>query len=112
MPRRWALALPAVTLLFFAGISHNVWCGEHGFATGASAGALFNGNPGRRIATGSTARLPDGATAAFVWTGVTDRFAVNQNEFFNRAVGPVYFVGGADAGRSRRDRGADRRAHR
>jgi hypothetical protein len=29
---------------------------------------------------------------------VTDRFVVNQNEFFNRSVGPVYFVGGPTPG--------------
>src|SRR4029077_3782895 len=30
--------------------------------------------------------------AAFLWTGRTDRLTVNQTEFFNRAVGPVYYV--------------------
>ena len=98
VPQRWALALPAVTLLFLTGVSYNVWRGEYGFATArVSAGALFNGiRVGHRdwIDRG----LPAGATAAFVWTGVTDRFAVNQNEFFNRAVGPVYFVGGPTPG--------------
>ncbi len=38
------------------------------------------------------ATLPSGARAAFLWTGRTDRFTVNQNEFFNRALGPVYYV--------------------
>ena len=33
-----------------------------------------------------------------LWTGVTDRFVVNQNEFFNRSVGPVYYVGGPTPG--------------
>ena len=33
-----------------------------------------------------------------MWTGVTDRFVVNQNEFFNRSVGPIYYVGGATPG--------------
>ena len=42
VPRRWALALPAATLLFFAAVSHNVWFGEHGFRQ-ASVGALFKG---------------------------------------------------------------------
>jgi hypothetical protein len=98
VPRRWALALPAATFLFLAAVSHNVWAGEYGFPTArVSAGALFNG-----IRVGDRAwidnALPDGATAAFVWTGVTDRFAVNQNEFFNRAVGPIYFVGGPTPG--------------
>jgi hypothetical protein len=96
VPRRWALALPAVTLLFFAAISHNVWFGEHGFRQ-ASVGALFQG-----IRVGDRdwidEAIPPGATVAVVWKGVTDRFAVNQNEFFNRGVGPVYFIGGPTPG--------------
>ena len=98
VPRRWGLVLPAAMLLFLAGISQNVWHGEYGFATArVSAGALFDG-----IRVGDRdwidRALQEGATAAFVWTGVTNRFAVNQNEFFNRAVGPVYFIGGPTPG--------------
>jgi dolichyl-phosphate-mannose-protein mannosyltransferase len=96
VPRRWALALPAVTLLFFAAISHNVWFGEHGFRQ-ASVGALFQGiRVGNRDWIDEA--IPPGATVAVVWKGVTDRFAVNQNEFFNRSVGPVYFIGGPTPG--------------
>ena len=51
-----------------------------------------------RRATGSTRALPEGATTGIVWTGLTDRFTVNQNEFFNRAVGPVYYIGGPTPG--------------
>lgn len=98
VPRRYALALPAATLLFLAGVSHNVWRGEYGFPTArVAAGALFNG-----IRVGDRdwidRALPDGATTAFLWTGHTDRFAVNQNEFFNRKVGPVFFIGGPTPG--------------
>jgi hypothetical protein len=96
VPRRWALALPAATLLFFAAISHNVWDGEHGFRR-ASVGALYQG-----IRVGDRdwidKAVPKDATVAFVWKGVTDRFAVNQNEFFNRRVGPVYYIGGPTPG--------------
>jgi hypothetical protein len=98
VPRTAALALPAATFLFLAAVSHNVWKGEYGF-TGirGSAGALFSGiRLGERDWIDRA--LPDGATASFVWTGVTDRFAVNQNEFFNRAVGPVLFTGGPTPG--------------
>ncbi len=96
VPRRWALVLPAVTLLFFAAISHNVWFGEHGFRQ-ASVGALFTGiRVGQRDWIDRA--VPQGATVAFVWSGVSDRFAVNQNEFFNRRVGPIYFIGGATPG--------------
>ncbi len=96
VPRRFALALPVATLLFFAAIGHNVWGGERGVKR-ASAGALFTGiRVGERDWIDRA--LPDGATASVVWTGITDRFVVNQNEFFNRKVGPVYFVGGPTPG--------------
>jgi hypothetical protein len=36
--------------------------------------------------------LASGETAAFVWTGRTDRLTVQETEFFNRGVGPVYYV--------------------
>jgi hypothetical protein len=42
--------------------------------------------------------VPEGASVAMVWTGRTDRFTVNQNEFFNRSVGPVYYIGGPTPG--------------
>jgi len=38
--------------------------------------------------------VPEGATVAAVWTGRTHRFTVNQPEFFNRSIGPVYTLGG------------------
>ena len=98
VPRRWAAVLPAATALFFVAISYNVWEGEYGFPSARiSAGAVFQGIRGGQRDWIDRA-LPDGASAAFVWTGVTDRFTVNQNEFFNRAVGPIYFVGGRTPG--------------
>ncbi len=42
VPRRYALALPLVTLVFFLAMSRNIWFGERGFKR-ASAGALFQG---------------------------------------------------------------------
>ena len=96
VPKRWAFAIPVTTLVFLLGMSHNVWFGERGFER-AGAGALFTGiRVGERDWIDRA--LPDGATASFVWTGATDRFVVNQNEFFNRGVGPVYFVGGPTPG--------------
>ena len=60
VPRRWALALPAVVARSSSlAVSYNVWFGEHGFRQ-ASAGRALPGHPGRRRATGSTARVPDG----------------------------------------------------
>ena len=98
VPRQWAYVLPVAAFVYLAAVSHNVWAGEYGFPTArVSAGALFNGiRVGERDWIDRA--LPDGATAAFLWTGVTDRFAVNQNEFFNRAVGPIYFIGGPTPG--------------
>jgi hypothetical protein len=98
VPPRFALVLPAATLLFFGVVSHNVWKGEYGFATSrVSAGALFNGiRAGERDWIDRA--LPEGATAAFVWQGLTDRFAVNLNEFFNRQLGPIYYIGGPTPG--------------
>jgi hypothetical protein len=98
VPQRWALALPAATLLFLAAVSYNVWKGEYGFPSArVSAGALFSGiRVGERDWIDRA--LPGGARASFVWTGVTNRFAVNQNEFFNRSVGPIYYVGGPTPG--------------
>jgi hypothetical protein len=96
VPRRWALALPAATLVFFVAISHNVWFGERGFRQ-ASVGALFQGiRVGERDWIDRA--VPKDATVAVVWKGVTDRFSVNQNEFFNRSVGPIYFIGGPTPG--------------
>jgi hypothetical protein len=98
VPRWYGAVLPAVTLLFLASVSWNVWKGEYGFpGARVSEGALFTGIRAEHRDWIDRA-LPDGATAAFVWTGVTNRFAVNQNEFFNRQVGPVYFVGGPTPG--------------
>ncbi len=96
VPRRYALVVPLATLLYLTGVSYNVWFGEHGFKR-ALSGALFTG-----IQTGDRdwidAAVPDGAQVAILWTGVPDRFVVNQNEFFNRSVGPIYFVGGPTPG--------------
>ena len=101
IPRRWALALPAVVLVVFAVVFQSVWWanvpggGARGFKA-ASAGALFQG-----IQVGDRAWIDDavdGGRVAVLWSGVPDRFVVNQNEFFNRSVGPVYYVGAPTPG--------------
>jgi hypothetical protein len=93
---RLALVLPLVTLAYFAVILKPIWYGSHGFKQ-ASAGALFQG-----IRTGDRdwldAAVSPGTTIGVLWTGRTDRFTVNENEFFNRSVGPVYYVGGPTPG--------------
>ena len=90
VPRRYALALPLLVLGLWVLAIRPIWFGTHGFER-FSRGALFQG-----IRTSPRdwvdRALPSGQTAAFLWTGRTDRLTVNQNEFFNRGVGPVYFV--------------------
>ena len=90
VPRRYAVALPLLVLGLWILAIRPIWWGTHGFER-FSRGALFQG-----IRTAERdwvdAALPGGARAAFLWTGRTDRLTVNQNEFFNRGVGPVYFV--------------------
>jgi hypothetical protein len=88
VPRRYALALPLLVLGYFALTLRPLDAGPHGIRI-ASAGAVFTGitNPHRDWIDRA---VPDGAEVAVLWTGRTDRFTVNQNEFFNRSVGPVY----------------------
>jgi hypothetical protein len=90
VPRSYALTLPLLVLVLWAGAVKPIWWGTHGFEQFAR-GSLFQG-----IRTAEPdwidRTLPDGAEAAFIWTGRTDRLTVNENEFFNRGVGPVYFV--------------------
>jgi len=96
VPRRLALVLPGAVLVYFALVGHNVWFGERGFRQ-ASGGALFQGIRAEQRDWIDRA-VPAGATVAVLWTGVTDRFTVNQNEFFNRSVGPIYYRGGPTPG--------------
>jgi hypothetical protein len=90
VPRRYALVLPLLVLGIWALSVRPIWWGTHGFERFAR-GALFQG-----IRTADRdwvdRALPDGAEAAFLWTGRTDRLTVNENEFFNRGVGQVYYV--------------------
>jgi hypothetical protein len=73
-----------------------VWSGPRGFKQ-AGAGALFQGIRGVERDWIDTA-VPAGEEVVVVWTGRSDRFTVNENEFFNRRVGPVYYVGGPTPG--------------
>ena len=90
VPRRYAVALPLVVLGLWVLALRPIWWGTHGFDR-FSTGALFQGiRTAHRDWVDRT--LPDGARATFLWTGATDRLTVNQTEFFNRSVGPVYYV--------------------
>ncbi len=90
VPRRYAVALPLLVLGLWIVAIRPIWWGTHGFER-FSRGALFQG-----IRTADRdwvdQALASGTTAAFLWTGRTDRLTVNETEFFNRRVGPVYYV--------------------
>jgi dolichyl-phosphate-mannose-protein mannosyltransferase len=90
VPRRFALVLPVLVLGLWAVSLGPIWWGAHGFER-FSQGVLFQGIRAPHPDWVDRA-LPDGATAAFLWTGRTDRLTVNLNEFFSRGVGPVYYV--------------------
>ena len=90
VPARLAILVPVVLLGVFVVLSRPVWSGPHGVLR-SGEGALFQGIRGvergwidRRVAS------PD--DVAVLWTGRADRFTVNQNEFFNRRVGDVYYT--------------------
>jgi hypothetical protein len=90
VPTRYALALPLLVLGLWVAAVRPIWFGAHGFEQ-FSRGALFQG-----IRTADRdwidQELSGDGRAAFLWTGRVDRMTVNQNEFFNRGVGPVYYV--------------------
>ena len=112
VPRRWALALPAVALVFFVAVSHNVWFGERGFRAGVGR-ALSSRESASAQRDWIDRAVPKDATVAVrVDEASRTGFTVNQNEFFNRSVGPVYFIGGPTPWRPRGDGGDDRRGDR
>lgn len=90
VPRRFVLVLPLIVLGLWAASLKPIWWGEHGLER-FSRGVLFQGirAPERDWIDRA---LPEGAVTAFLWTGRTDRMTVNQNEFFSRGVGPVYYL--------------------
>jgi Dolichyl-phosphate-mannose-protein mannosyltransferase len=90
VPARRAVAVPLVLLAAYAAVVQPVWSGAHGFRR-AGEGALSQGIRGVPRDWIDRA-LPEGATVAAVWTGRQDRFIVNENEFFNRRVGRVYYT--------------------
>lgn len=92
VPRRWLVVLPAAVLAYFALATYPIAIGKHGMEV-AARGALFEG-----IRTGDRDWIDEAvggeATVAAVWTGKTHHFTVNQLEFFNRSIGPVFTLGG------------------
>jgi hypothetical protein len=90
VPRRFALVLPLLVLGLWVAAVRPIWFGKHGLER-TSQGYLFQGiRKAERDWVDRT--VPAGGHAAFLWTGRTDRLTVNQTEFFNRKVGPVYYL--------------------
>lgn len=90
VPGRVALVVPLAVLGLFAVLSAPVWSGPYGVLR-AGEGAVFTGIRGVER-DWIDQRVPDGDSVAVLWTGRADRFTVNQNEFFNRAVGDIYYT--------------------
>jgi Dolichyl-phosphate-mannose-protein mannosyltransferase len=90
VPARLAITVPIVFLFLFAVASRPVWVGPHGVLR-SGEGALFQGIRGVDRDWIDNA-VPDGDDVAVLWTGRADRFTVNENEFFNRRVGDVYYT--------------------
>ena len=87
VPRRLALALPLVLLLFYAAVTRPISARmEH-----AALGALAEGmNMEHRDWVDRA--VGDRGEVAVLWTGNTSRFSVWQNEFFSRSVGRVLYL--------------------
>ena len=90
VPTRHAVAVPLVLLALFVVLSQPVWAGPHGVLR-AGEGALFTGIRGVDR-DWIDQHVHGDRSVAVLWTGRADRFTVNQNEFFNRAVGDVYYT--------------------
>mgnify|MGYP001770970752 CR=1 FL=1 len=93
LPRRYGLLLPLLVLAYFAA-SHKPIEGKWRQA------AILN------LFAGITKAHPDWvdrrigveSEAAVIWSGNTDRYAIWQNEFFNRSVRRFYYTGSPLAG--------------
>jgi Dolichyl-phosphate-mannose-protein mannosyltransferase len=98
VPRRYAIALPLIVLAYWAVAFKPIWFGPYPYGVKrAGVGALYQGIQGvpRDWIDRS---VPAGADVAVLWTGVSDRFTVNENEFFNRTLRQVYYTGGPTPG--------------
>lgn len=92
VPRRYALALPLIVLAYWLVASRPIWFGPYPYGIKqAGAGALFQGIRGAPRDWVDRA-VPAGSKAAVLWTNRSDRFTVNQNEFFSRRVGQIYYT--------------------
>ncbi|NUT55066.1 MAG: hypothetical protein HOQ03_03665 [Thermoleophilia bacterium] len=90
VPPRYALALPALVLAYFAVVVQPIHAGPHGMEQ-AAAGALYEGLTGPRDWIDRAVGDED---VGVLYTGLPHRFTVLENEFFNRSLGRVYTSGG------------------
>jgi hypothetical protein len=90
-PRRLWWCLPGLVFLLYVGAARPV----DSRTKRASIGAVFQGitRPDRDWITAIVGSA-DPRRVAVVWTGATDRLTVNENEFFNRDVGPIFTTNG------------------
>lgn len=86
LPRRLAFVLPTLLLALFIVMSEPI---ASRIQT-ASVGSLFSGIRVEREWIDEA--VPAGSSVALVWSGNTSERAIWDNEFFNRAAGPVYHV--------------------
>jgi hypothetical protein len=92
LPRRIALALPLIVLAYWLVASKPIWFGPYPYGVRqAGVGAVFQGIRGVDRDWIDRA-VPAGSDVSVLWTGKSDRFTVNQNEFFNRSVGQIYYT--------------------
>jgi glycosyltransferase involved in cell wall biosynthesis len=90
---RYALALPALVLLWFAFATERIERFDHGFPK-ASVGALFQGMTTSRR-DWIDAAVGRNASVAFLYSGkdpTLQPLPLWENEFWNRSVGPVYYL--------------------
>ncbi len=98
VPRRYVIVLPLIVLAYWAVAFKPIWFGPYPYGVKrAGVGALYQGIQGvpRDWIDRS---VPAGADVAVLWTGVSDRFTVNENEFFNRTLRQVYYTAGPTPG--------------
>jgi hypothetical protein len=93
VPRRYALVLPGLVLVYFAVTQHPI-VDQHRFR---SAQHLFGGIAMEHRDWIDRSVGPDGEVS-FLWTGTSDKFTVWENELFSRTIGPIYTTGPAVPG--------------
>ncbi len=104
LPRRVALALPLIVLVYWLVASKPIWYGPYPYGVKqAGAGAALPGHPRRRARLDRRAPCRPARTWPCSGRAARDRFTVNQNEFFNRSVGQVYYTVRPTRRRRRRD---------